>query len=124
MVGAAPEGWQHPAMSGIGPCQFCRIAAGESPARIVHQDDDVLVIHNVLDWVPVMLLAMPRRHMTQEEMWRDPVMAKVAEAAVRAGKEHCPRGFRLLSNFGPEAMQSQPHAHLHVLGGAQMGRYV
>ena len=111
-------------MTGEGGCQFCRIVAGESPARIVHKDDDVLVIHNVLTWVPVMLLVMPRRHMTQEEMWRDPVMASVAEAAVRAGKEHCPRGFRLLSNFGPEAMQSQPHAHLHVLGGTQMGRYV
>lgn len=105
-------------------CPFCRIVARELPARIVYEDDEVLVIHNVLDWVPVMLLAMPRRHMTQEEMWLDPVMARVAEAAVRAGKEYCPRGFRLLSNFGPEAMQSQPHAHLHVLGGAQMGRYV
>ena len=123
-MGAPLEGWAHPAMTGEDGCQFCRIVAGESPARIVHEDDDVLVIHNVLNWVPVMLLAMPRRHMTQEEMWRDPMMARVAEAAVRAGKEHCPRGFRLLSNFGPEAMQSQPHAHLHVLGGTQMGRYV
>ncbi|MDE2859971.1 MAG: HIT domain-containing protein [Chloroflexota bacterium] len=123
-MGASREGWDHPAMRPGVACQFCRIVAGESPARIVHEDDDVIVIHNVLDWVPVMLLAMPRRHMTQEEMWRDPVMARVAEAAVRAGKEHCPRGFRLLSNFGPEAMQSQPHAHLHVLGGTQMGRYV
>ena len=111
-------------MSGEAACQFCRIVAGESSARIVHQDDDVLVIHNVLNWVPVMLLAIPRRHMTQEEMWLDPVMARVAKAAVRAGKAHCPRGFRLLSNLGPEAMQSQPHAHLHVLGGVQMGRYV
>ena len=111
-------------MSEMGACQFCRISARESPARFVYEDDEVIVIHNVLNWVPVMLLAMPRRHMSQEEMWRDPVMARVAEAAVRAGKEHCPRGFRLLSNFGPEAMQSQPHAHLHVLGGAQMGRYV
>ena len=111
-------------MSGAAGCQFCRIVAKESPARFLYEDDEVIVIHNVLDWVPVMLLVMPRRHMSQEEMWRDPVMAGVAEAAVRAGKEHCPRGFRLLSNFGPEAMQSQPHAHLHVLGGAQMGRYV
>ena len=111
-------------MRGNVPCLFCRIIARESPARFVYEDDDVVVIHNVLDWAPVMLLAMPRRHMTQEEMWLDPVFAKVAQAAVRAGKEHCPRGFRLLSNFGPEAMQSQPHAHLHVLGGTQLGRYV
>ncbi len=123
-MGAPREGWAHSATTGEGWCEFCRIVAGESPARIVHEDDDVLVIHNVLTWVPVMLLAMPRRHMTQEEMWSDPMMARVAEAAVRAGKEHCPRGFRLLSNFGPEAMQSQPHAHLHVLGGTQLGRYV
>ena len=38
-------------------------------------------------------------------------------------KEHCPNGFRLLSNFGYEAMQSQEHAHVHVIGGTFLGEY-
>lgn len=71
-----------------------------------------------------MLLVMPRKHMTQEQMWQDPVIARIADVAVQMGKTHCPGGYRLLSNLGHEAMQSQAHAHLHVLGGTHMGRYV
>jgi len=48
----------------------------------------------------------------------------VGEIAVQMGREHCPNGFRLLSNFGYEAMQSQEHAHVHVLGGTFLGEYV
>ena len=50
-------------------------------------------------------------------------MAKVSAAAAEMGAKHCPRGFRLLSNFGPDAMQSQPHAHVHVIGGTFLGEY-
>jgi diadenosine tetraphosphate (Ap4A) HIT family hydrolase len=39
------------------------------------------------------------------------------------GKQHCPSGFRILSNFGHDAMQSQPHGHVHVLGGTFLGEY-
>jgi histidine triad (HIT) family protein len=105
-------------------CEFCRIIASEAPARVAYQDDDVMVIYNKLQWIPVMLLVIPKRHMSQEEMWQSPIIARLAEVAVQMGTEHCPGGFRLLSNFGHQAMQSQPHGHLHVLGGSQMGRYV
>ena len=105
-------------------CEFCRIIADEAPANVAYQDDDVIVIHNRLQWVPVMLLVMPKKHMSQEQMWQDPVIVRVADVAVQMGNAHCPKGFRLLSNFGHEAMQSQGHGHLHVLGGTHMGRYV
>ena len=39
------------------------------------------------------------------------------------GEEHCQRGFRLLSNLGYEAMQSQEHGHVHILGGTFLGEY-
>ena len=39
------------------------------------------------------------------------------------GQEHCPAGFRLLSNFGHDAMQSQEHGHIHILGGVFLGEY-
>ena len=50
-------------------------------------------------------------------------MGRVGEIAVQMGKQHCPGGFRLLSNFGMDAMQSQEHAHVHVLGGMFLGEY-
>lgn len=103
-------------------CVFCEIVAHRAPAEILYEDEEVVVFRNVLRWVPVMLLAVPREHKTQAELWRN--MGRVGEVAVRMGEEHCPRGFRLLSNFGYEAMQSQEHAHVHILGGTFLGEYV
>ena len=102
-------------------CVFCEIIAHREEAEILYEDDEVLVFRNRLRWVPVMLLSVPKRHMTQAELWLD--LGRVGEIAVRMGKEHCPSCFRLLSNFGYEAMQSQEHAHIHVLGGTFLGEY-
>jgi histidine triad (HIT) family protein len=102
-------------------CVFCEIVAGREPAEVLYQDDDIMVFRNRLRWVPVMLLAVPKKHMTQAELWRD--VGGVGEIAVRMGQEHCPRGFRLLSNFGHEAMQSQEHGHVHIIGGTFLGEY-
>lgn len=102
-------------------CVFCEIVARREPAEILYESESVIVIRNRLRWVPVMLLSMPKEHRTQSELWRD--MGEVGEAAVRMGAEHCARGFRLLSNFGFDAMQSQEHAHVHVIGGVFLGEY-
>lgn len=104
-------------------CVFCAIVAHESPARIRYEDDDVIVFDNVLRWAPIMLLAVPREHLSQEEMWASGVIARVGAVAVEWGASLCPAGFRLLSNLGPAAMQSQHHAHLHVIGGGYLGPY-
>lgn len=103
-------------------CVFCNIVDGREPANIVYQDDEIIVIQNVLRWVPIMLLAMTKEHRTQSELWAD--IGHVGEVAARIGRELCPHGFRLLSNFGYDAMQSQEHGHLHIIGGTFLGHYV
>ncbi len=103
-------------------CVFCNIVARKEPANIIFEDDDIIVIQNVLRWAPVMLLAMTRDHKSQSELWNDGI-AKVGAKATELGKQYCPGGFRLLSNFGYDAMQSQEHGHLHVVGGTHLGPY-
>ncbi|HXG42470.1 MAG TPA: HIT domain-containing protein [Dehalococcoidia bacterium] len=105
----------------MGYCVFCEIVARREPAEVLYEDEEVMVFRNRLRWVPVMLLAIPKQHMTQEELWRD--MGRVGEVAVEMGRKYCPNGFRLLSNFGFDAMQSQEHAHVHILGGTFLGEY-
>lgn len=100
---------------------FCEIIARRESAEILFEDDEVIVFRNRLRWVPVMLLSVPKLHMTQAELWQN--IGHVGEVAVRMGREHCSGGFRLLSNFGPDAMQSQEHAHVHVIGGIFLGEY-
>lgn len=102
-------------------CTFCQIVSHEAEAEVLYEDDEVMVFRNLLRWVPVMLLVVPKRHVSQEELWRN--MGRVGEIAVRMGQEHCPGGFRLLSNFGMDAMQSQQHGHVHILGGTFLGEY-
>jgi histidine triad (HIT) family protein len=102
-------------------CVFCEIIAGREPADILYEDDEVIVFRNRLRWVPVMLLSAPKLHLTQAELWTN--LGRVGEMAVQMGQKHCPNGFRLLSNFGRDGMQSQEHAHVHVIGGTFLGEY-
>ena len=104
-----------------GYCVFCEIIAGRERADILYQDDEAIVFRNRLRWVPVMLLAAPKVHKTQQELWQD--MGAVGRAAIKVAEEQCPGGYRLLSNFGYDGMQSQSHAHVHILGGVFLGEY-
>ncbi len=102
-----------------GECVFCRIVAGESDARWEQKDagKGAVCFHNQLRWERVMLLIVPPVHMTQEELWGGSALYDVAGLAVEMGEALCPEGFRVLSNFGRDAHQSQEHAHLHVISG-------
>ncbi|MCE2404491.1 MAG: HIT domain-containing protein [Dehalococcoidia bacterium] len=104
-------------------CVFCAIAAGREPAKVHYEDEEIIVIDNVLDWVPVMLLVMPKRHMSQQDLWSDGLVARVGKKAVEMGERFCPGGYRLLSNFGRDGLQSQEHGHVHVIGGIYLGPY-
>jgi histidine triad (HIT) family protein len=102
-------------------CVFCEIISGRESADVLYEDDEVMVFRNRLRWVPVMLLSVPKEHRAQNDLWQD--LGRVGQMAVEMGKKHCPGGFRLLSNFGHDAMQSQDHAHVHVIGGTFLGEY-
>lgn len=103
-------------------CVFCNIVAGREPANVIYEDADYIVIQNILRWAPVMLLAMSKDHLSQEELWSQHI-GNVGRIAAQIGPTYCPRGFRLLSNFGYDAMQSQDHGHLHIVGGTHLGPY-
>ncbi|MDE2838134.1 MAG: HIT domain-containing protein [Chloroflexota bacterium] len=105
-------------------CAFCGIASGELPRQIRYKDDDLIAFRNALDWAPIMYLVAPIEHMSQAEFWRSPLFSRAAGLAVELGEADAPGGFRIVSNFGTDAMQSQPHGHLHVLGGAHLGLYM
>ncbi|MCH2658081.1 MAG: HIT domain-containing protein [Dehalococcoidia bacterium] len=102
-------------------CIFCEIAVHKQPADILYEDDEFMVFRNRLRWVPTMLLAIRKEHCTQDELWQD--LGRLGEIAVNVANTECPDGFRLISNFGYDGMQSQDHAHVHILGGMFLGEY-
>ena len=105
-------------------CIFCSIVAGEVPSEIVHSTETTVAFKDVSPAAPLHVLVVPRRHIddaSQITPEDGPVLADmlvaaraVAESAGVAGPE---RGYRLIFNVGPDAMNSVPHLHLHVLGG-------
>ena len=106
-------------------CLFCRIVAGEIPATRVHEDDQVLAIRDVNPQAPTHLLLMPVAHVGSVADLTDadaPLAGRLlAVAADLARRERLDRGWRLVSNVGPDAGQSVDHLHLHLLGGRRMG---
>ena len=104
-------------------CVFCEIVAGNSPAKIRYLDEEVICIVNRLTWVPLMLLVMPKKHMGQIEMWTNGTIARLGDVAVEMGAAFSPSGFRILSNFGRDGLQSQSHGHIHVIGGVRLDQY-
>jgi len=106
-------------------CTFCNIVSMKEPAVFHHKESDFVVFENNLNWLPVQLLVTPTTHMTQSELWSSgSLLTKMANHANEMGKRKCPNGYRILSNFGDHGMQSQQHAHIHVIGGKKLGLYV
>lgn len=103
-------------------CLFCRIIAGDIPADRVHEDDLVVAINDINPIAPVHQLLMPRRHVASaadlvEEDGE--LLGRLFAVAARLAREaELPeRGYRLVTNVGPDGGQSVPHLHYHLLGG-------
>lgn len=106
-------------------CLFCRIAAGEVSADVVHQDDEVIAFRDAAPRAPVHILLIPRRHITSaaelgtaDGALLGRLFELAAELAEREGIRES--GFRIVTNSGPAAGQSVPHLHFHLLGGRSL----
>ncbi|CAN5788300.1 histidine triad nucleotide-binding protein [soil metagenome] len=106
-------------------CLFCKIAAGDIPAVIVHDDELVLAFRDIAPKAPTHILVIPREHIASSAELTDEhgrmlgrLFAVGAQLARDAGVAQS--GFRLVTNSGPGAGQSVDHLHFHLLGGRQM----
>jgi histidine triad (HIT) family protein len=101
---------------------FERIAAGEIPARIVHEAADFLAFHDVNPQAPVHVLIVPRRCIVRlgaaQESDAD-LLGRMLLAAPKIAAELglAESGYRVVINNGRDAGESVPHLHIHVLGG-------
>jgi histidine triad (HIT) family protein len=104
-------------------CLFCRIARGEIPADWVYEDDHVIVFRDANPRAPTHVLAIPRRHLTSVADLTDAdgdLLAALFSALRGVAEEAGLRGYRIVTNVGPESGQSVFHLHFHLLGGRQM----
>lgn len=105
-------------------CIFCKIAAGEIPSTKVYEDETILAFRDINPMAPTHILVIPKTHIpsvagiTAEN---SSVVAHIFEVIPTiAEKEGLVNGYRVVSNCGPDAGQTVPHLHFHILGGKQL----
>jgi histidine triad (HIT) family protein len=108
----------------LSDCLFCGIVAGEVPADIVHETDQTVAFRDINPTAPVHVLVVPRRHIenaatvaTEHAEELVAILTAAREVAEQEGIGMPERGYRLVFNVGPDALNSVPHLHLHVIGG-------
>ena len=107
-------------------CLFCRIIAGEIPAKFLYQDDRIVVLQDVNPQAPLHALVIPRKHiasLNELSVEDDELVGEMARRGAVVAREHgvSERGYRTVFNCNAEAGQTVFHIHLHVLGGRPMG---
>lgn len=112
-------------MTNMDDCIFCKIARGEIPSTRVYEDEFVLAFRDINPMAPTHVVVIPKHHVSglnalqdltdQEQLALLRACRKVAELEGIAKS-----GYRVAVNCGPDAGQTVPHLHLHVLGGGKL----
>ena len=106
-------------------CLFCRIVAGELPAKVLYQDDDVMAFHDINPQAPLHALIIPRKHIaTLAELPEEDteLAGKLFQVAKKIAAEqgYAESGYRVIMNCGKHGGQVVYHIHLHLLAGKQL----
>jgi histidine triad (HIT) family protein len=108
-------------MAGADRCLFCRIIAGEIPARKVYEDAEVFAFEDINPQAPTHVLIVPKRHIGSlddlTEGDHEIVGTVIHRASELARQWHLNEGYRLVVNCGEAAGQTVFHVHVHMLGG-------
>lgn len=100
---------------------FEKIIRREIPAEIVWESDDVLAFRDANPQAPVHVLIVPKRavaRLADATQADGPLLGKLLLASREVAEKLglMKSGYRVVINSGPDAGESVPHLHVHVLG--------
>ena len=100
---------------------FQKIIRREIPAKIIFEDDDAIAFHDNNPQAPVHVLIVPKKSIPRldeateaDRVLLGKLLQVAAELATRLGIAKS--GYRVVINSGPDAGESVPHLHVHLLG--------
>jgi histidine triad (HIT) family protein len=109
-------------------CLFCKIVAGQIPATVVHDSARTVAFRDINPQAATHVLVVPKEHhedalslATHAPSLLDDLIIAAGEVAKAEGITDS--GYRLVFNTGPDAGRTVFHAHLHLLGGEQLGMF-
>jgi histidine triad (HIT) family protein len=100
---------------------FEKIACREIPAKIVYEEEDLIAFHDVNPQAPVHVLIVPKRAIPRIGEAGEADAGLLGHLLLAASKVADltgvrDSGYRLVINHGPDAGESVPHLHVHLLG--------
>jgi histidine triad (HIT) family protein len=100
---------------------FEKIIAREIPAKIIWEDDDAIAFHDVNPQAPMHVLIVPKKVISRlaaatevDRAILGKLLLVAGDLAKKLGVEKS--GYRVVINSGPDAGESVPHLHVHLLG--------
>ena len=105
---------------------FEKIAAREIQADIVYETDEFLAFRDIHAKAPIHILIIPKRCISrigEAENADAELLGRMLVASKEIAKDAgvFESGYRLVINHGPDAGESVPHLHIHLLGGRAFG---
>ncbi|MEO0510604.1 MAG: histidine triad nucleotide-binding protein [Verrucomicrobiota bacterium] len=103
---------------------FEKIIAREIPARIEHEDDHCIVIHDIDPQAPVHCLVIPKQvipRVAEAKIEEQAILGHLLLTAASVAKKlELDEGFRIVINNGKDGGETVPHLHVHLLGGRSL----
>jgi len=107
---------------------FHKIIRREIPADIVYEDEHLIAFRDIAPQAPVHVLFVPKQTVaTLNDLQADQpeIVGRLAVAAARFAQEQgfSEDGYRIVMNCNVHGGQTVFQLHLHLLAGAQLGRF-
>lgn len=100
-------------------CIFCKIVRGEMPSAKVYEDEAVMAFLDIMPANKGHCLVVPKTHHERMDVTPDEKLHAVMSSAKKVAKAVSQAvgnpGYNIIINNGPEANQTVPHLHLHII---------
>ncbi len=100
-------------------CIFCKIVAGQIPAKIEYSDEFCVAFKDISPKAPVHFLVVPKKHIptiSDINEGEEILMGHLIKVAKDLAKKHSCEGYRLTFNVHEKGGQEVFHVHLHLMG--------
>lgn len=104
---------------------FTKIIKREIPSTIIHEDDDCIAIADIHPQSKAHYLIIPKKQiarLAEASLDDQPLLGHLLLTAQKVAREQGLNegGYRIVINSGPNAGETVPHLHVHVLGGERL----
>ena len=105
---------------------FQKIIDREIPAKLAHEDEHCIAIHDINPQAPVHVLVIPKKPISRvaaataaDQAVLGHLLLTAAALARKLGISES--GYRLVINSGHDGGETVPHLHVHLLGQRPLG---